>query len=84
MWTITTGYKRSADILQLTRLFTCSIHLVQPWRSTIAPSGRTSCRSLVPASVHRALEDEFDVALLSCQPGSTEGAGGVEGVSTVR
>ncbi len=39
--------------------------------------------SQVRASVDRALEDEFDVALLPCQPGTTEGAGCVEGMSAM-
>ena len=35
------------------------------------------------ASVDGALEDEFDVALLPCQPGTTEGAGSMEGMGAV-
>lgn len=35
------------------------------------------------ASVDWALEDEFDVALLSSEPGAAEGAGGVEGMGAV-
>lgn len=39
--------------------------------------------SEVWASIHGALEDEFDVALLPCQPGTTEGAGSMEGMGAV-
>lgn len=38
---------------------------------------------LASASVDGALEDEFDVALLPCQPGATERAGSVEGMGAV-
>ena len=38
---------------------------------------------LLCASVDRPLEEEFDVALLSGEPGATEGTGRVEGVGSV-
>lgn len=37
----------------------------------------------VCVSVNRALENEFNVALLSCQPGTTEGAGGMKGMGAM-
>ncbi|KAF3836746.1 hypothetical protein F7725_004210 [Dissostichus mawsoni] len=51
------------------------------WRCAVGSFLNTSTQGW--ASVDGALEDEFDVALLPCQPGTTEGAGSMEGMGAV-